>query len=130
MPEATNQPNEENIPAEFVFPKTWDACPNCGNPERLIEKIANEEKAAGKMPKNVPVGVQFGNLAICDPSAPASRVPLLSTRFDICTQCGTFYCIYVDKQIAQTQIQLPNQPGPHNPGRNPFSGPFINPRLS
>jgi hypothetical protein len=129
------EPNPEQKPEEMKFPRSYTVCPNCGSTRRIIESIGNEEKALHKIQESLQVGVQFGAMAITDPNSPAARVPVVNPRFDICYDCGTFYCVFVEKQIAQTQIAMPGQ-GPFGgrPGGRPGFPPGFpgmnNPRRS
>jgi len=85
------------------YPKKFDICPNCGSMVRIIEAESMEEasKKGGVMGVGVKTGCLITRSAIFDPSkvgviAP-KKVSVVVARYDICADCGTLYCVEVQK---------------------------------
>lgn len=83
------------------YPKRFDVCPNCGSMVRIVESEAKAEEEKGNITAGLPAACMVTNSVIFDPTkvsiiAP-KEFPMITARFDICADCGTLYCVYVDK---------------------------------
>lgn len=85
------------------YPKRFDVCPNCGSMVRIIETESMEEasKKGGVMSVEAKTGCLTTQTAIFDPSkvgviAP-KKISVIAARYDICAECGTLYCVEVQK---------------------------------
>jgi len=85
------------------YPKTFDVCPNCGSMVRIIESESREQ-SVGKdatVRAGAKTGVLITQTAIFDPTRPGilapKKVPIIMARFDICGDCGTLYCVEVQR---------------------------------
>lgn len=82
------------------FPLTYDKCPLCGCKERVLENIANEEKAKGKLPKDMLFSSTIPQIAL----VLAAPQTLLSARSivrytDNCRRCGYEYTFRIEHKV-------------------------------
>ena len=113
----------ENNPVNKEWPKEWDHCPNCGSQDRVVQGVVDEEKASGHLPPEAWLAIPLDGIVVADKMRNSGQVPVIMPFVDICKQCGTIYCVYVDKKTGETHKQLP-APG------FPFKGIFNNPYTS
>lgn len=81
------------------FPLTYDKCPICGGKERVLENIANEEKAKGKLSKDILFSTtpQIA-LVLAGPQTVLSARSVL--RFtDNCLCCGFEYTFRIEEKV-------------------------------
>lgn len=110
--------NQNQPESKLTFPiKGVDACPHCGSTERLGQKILQQFKVEGKIPRNsypsenfmLPMILQ----AALDGSIPLGinpTLPMLQVCWDVCKECKTMYCREI--QLASVPIQLKMPPPP------------------
>ena len=97
---------------EIKYPKTFTECPCCGAETAFAKVETDNEIEAGKMKKGSRTPFLALRAPIFDPNPTgvliASRqIQMLTGFFDVCTECGTLYCVEMKKEvgIAQTQVQ-------------------------
>lgn len=98
------------------YPKEFKSCPNCGSVERFSELVAQEEIAKGNLSKDTKTAIMFYRTMIFNPNDQKvllvrKQVPVLMGVFDVCTQCGTLYCVCMDKQVAVVEPQVRSHGG-------------------
>ncbi len=90
------------------FPLDFKKCPVCGSSKRVIEEcFKNESPALRRMATEGRVAlIQFTG-QITDVRVPliGLPVPVVVFNFDVCADCGCFYCIGADKTIGVNQIR-------------------------
>ena len=105
------------------YPIKFDTCPNCGSQSRVIESETNEQISSG----NVKVGSRFALLLTRTPIfdslnsailAPR-KIPIITGYFDVCCQCGTLYCVEIQKSEGLIEPHINRKPG-DNGGGMPF----------
>jgi hypothetical protein len=91
------------------YPKKFPVCPHCGSEARVIESEAKEEVAKGNLKMITRAVCMTTETAVFDPrsSLIAPReFPLIRAFYDICADCGTLYCIEVQKDKGRAEPQL------------------------
>jgi len=92
------------------YPKKFDVCPNCGSMVRVIESEINEEASKGNVGVVIKTGCIITNTAIFDPTKTSiiapKEFPMIMARFDICADCGTLYCVEVQKGSGRAEPQV------------------------
>ncbi len=75
------------------FPKAFSKCPVCGCEETLTGLIKADEVANNRMSPLIKTGLQVA-VPIIDPTRIVAQItaPVLMALFDICADCGTYYC--------------------------------------
>ncbi len=95
-------------------PRTYEECPICHCPGRIVEAEVNLEKAAGKiLPERIPCS-NLKLIPILDPTRSTLIFPVLMVHFDYCDRCGYEYPHVITKQkmtIDQLQSLLMAQAG-------------------
>lgn len=87
------------------YPKKFEVCPNCGSMVRVVESEAKEEASKGNIRVSTKMACMITQNAIFDPMragiiAP-KEVPIIMARYDICADCGTLYCVEVQKAVGR-----------------------------
>lgn len=93
------------------YPKKFEVCPNCGSMVRIIESEAMEEMSKGNMKMGTKVACMFSQTAIFDPAnTPAiiapKKIPMITGLYDVCADCGTLYCVEVQKSFGAANPQI------------------------
>ena len=84
--------------SEDNYPKTYEACPLCQCPVRIVEEAVNEEKKAGKIkPERQPCSTQK-LIPVMDPMAGSLIFPVLMIHYDYCEDCGYEYPHVITRQ--------------------------------
>lgn len=98
---------------ETKFPLTFNQCPNCGSIRRIGNEVLEQEKEKGRAGKDM-IGFLFNHSGVvADQRKTMLSVPLISTLFDACMDCGAVYCVHADvKQVVVGMYKPP--PGPSN----------------
>lgn len=103
------------------YPKKFDVCPNCGSMVRVIETETREEasKEGGAIGIDTKTGCLMTQTGIYDPTrtgiiAP-KKIPVIMARYDICADCGTVYCVEVQKSEATASPQTRRDDFRHHP---------------
>jgi hypothetical protein len=83
------------------YPKKFDICPNCGSMNRVIESEVKQEESKGNLRVGTKAACIIVNTPIFDPTktdiiAPR-KIPVITALIDICSDCGTLYCVEVNK---------------------------------
>lgn len=81
-------------------PVKFDKCPNCGVKERIANEILKKQIAVGNMPKTSQAYIYTHQSIIAGQVGTWISAPVIISYFDICTGCGTVYCIYYEVQTA------------------------------
>jgi len=95
------------------FPLKWTKCPACGSERALADMILKEEQAKGRMGKGLMGAVGEIVVPIADPRIAPTVVPVLVCIFDVCADCGTYYCRDANKVMGTPM------PGQQTPARRP-----------
>ena len=109
------------------YPIKFDLCPNCGSQSKVIESETNDQISRG----NVKVGSKFALLLTKTPIFDASnavilaprKIPIIMGYFDVCCQCGTLYCVELQK--AEGLIEPNIKPKKFDLGGNGDGMPFL-----
>ena len=91
------------------WPKQYDVCPNCGSKNRLAQSIADAQIRKGSARKDLKAWIVAHQSMIADMGRPQLSVPVLTTHYDVCADCGTFFC--VGASIAYGVPQMGKSPG-------------------
>jgi len=95
---------------ELKFPLSFDQCPNCGSERKIAGEILKQEKEKGKISPGVKAFISTSNSVIADMGRTWLSAPIISTFYDVCGDCGTYYCIHAELGIATPQLgQQPPQ---------------------
>ena len=86
-------------------------CPNCGGKNTLAGDTLQKQIEEGKMPKESKAFIYQHQSVIAKQSGWLSA-PMIITFFDVCSDCGTVYCIHAEERV------IVNKPPPMN---NTFS---------
>lgn len=108
------------------YPKKFPACPVCGSINKIVEQEVLSELAKGNVKSVEKIGVISFNTTIFDPSAvkifAPVEFPVITTRFDVCADCGILYCVEVERTMGKA---TPEKQGPRRDnfrGNMPFMG--------
>ena len=95
---------------EHKFPKTFDACPNCGSTRRFCQMVAQGLKLSKVASEQTPVLLSAEHIFDSLPPVKAQAL------FDCCYDCGTPYAFVLLRFQAKPQLYVPGgQPQfPHN----------------
>jgi len=107
------------------YPLKFTKCPNCGSESRAIESVVKEEIENGTIKPDSKFALLMTQTPIFDATqvkvlAPR-KIPLMLGYFDVCTACGTFYCVEMHKN---TGLVEPKLDGPGIRGGGPDGLPF------
>ena len=95
------------------FPVEFKVCPACGSNRRVIEEEVNDAIALGQMSEGSHGMAQTTRSLIFNPasmpkiSGISRKVPAIFGYYDICAECGTLYCIHLEKGEAMVEAQGP-----------------------
>ena len=95
--------------AENEFPKIFK-CPHCGSSKTVIGVSLAPFKENGKIPIDAFGAMERKATPLLDPRMCTLTVPLTMTSWDVCYDCGTYYCTKAEI------IQQPKQNAPGAPG--------------
>lgn len=92
---------------ELKFPLKFEKCPACGSKRRVAEIITNQEKAKGRVGKDRGTCIISYQSLVMDPASGGIiyAPPLITTMFDVCADCGTFYCTQADLGTARVEMK-------------------------
>lgn len=103
-------------------PIKFDSCPNCGGTHRVVEEETNKAIARGELKLDAKIPAIVSRSLIFDPklmpkiSGVTKQVPAIFGFYDICVDCGTLYCISIEKGMAtieaKTQAPFGIEPPP------------------
>ena len=102
---------------ELKFPLKFDSCPNCGSTKRIAGSVAEQEKEKGRIGKDAQGFIQKLSAIITDPRIAALQAPIVIAFMDICSDCGTYYCV-----LAQLGTATPGPPSRKGPSLKGFEG--------
>jgi len=90
------------------YPVKFDKCPACGGEKRLAKEAVAEEKL--NLDPGAQIAVLVTQTPLFDPNkvvrilAPR-KVTVLIGYYDVCADCGTFYCVEMQKQEGMVSPQ-------------------------
>ena len=122
---------ENKDPNFSIYPIRFNVCPNCGSPRRIIEEEVNVEIGAKHLAVGSRVPAMVSQSVLADPNNKSALiakrpVPVMIGYFDVCVECGTLYCVEMNKMTAMLDPQIrqgPGQPGqPGQPGGDGAGG--------
>lgn len=85
------------------FPIDFSACPICGSTRTMAGTIVEQEKERGKMGEDIHAFVFQHKSFFMDSRRTTLSVPILSTFYDVCLDCGTPYCIHAELATGAPQ---------------------------
>ncbi len=85
----------DNNSKEADFPKVFPQCPNCGSEETITKKVIVGMIADGRATKTLRGWID-AKVSAMSPDKPHFTSPALRTIFDVCYDCGIYYCKEVD----------------------------------
>ncbi len=93
------------------YPVIFSNCPVCGSIERFMELETQEEIKKGNLPQDSRIAVMVSRTILFDPKDNRillfrKEAPVLVGIFDVCTQCGTLYCIEMQRGTAVIEPQV------------------------
>ena len=93
------------------FPIKFTKCPNCGSEWRIVEEEVAKEIEKGKMKPGAVVPAIVFQSHLIDPKAitiftPRIEYPVLTARYDICTECGTVYLVEMVKNVGIAEPKI------------------------
>ena len=94
------------------FPVQFDKCPACQSTRKITDAIREEEIAKGKMSPDTVLYIGQTATPILDPKRALAliSVPVIIAYYNICFDCGCYYCVRADKiqgQVTPTQAKMP-----------------------
>ena len=95
-------PGLNNQPKIHSFTK----CPSCGGTRTLANTILQEQIKAGKMPKDSKAFIYQHQSLIAKATGWLSA-PIILTFFDVCSDCGTAYCVHAEERMAVVGNKMP-----------------------
>ena len=106
------------------YPVTFGMCPVCGSTDRIGELETQEEIKKGNLPEDARTAIMLSRTMLFNPKDNKvllfrREVPVLMGIFDVCRNCGTLYCIQMDKGIGVVEPKM--GPG-HGENTPPFFG--------
>jgi len=80
-------------------------CPKCGSKDRFMSRIAQKEKDKGVLPEGLIGVLEVRSITVANPKPvipyiPGMVKPCGNAYFDICFECGTYYCFRVEESMA------------------------------
>ncbi len=89
------------------FPKTYK-CPKCGNSETVIHKALAPLKASGQVVLDFYGAMEAKMTPLQDPQKCQVSVTCVITTWDICFNCGEYYCTKAEiKNVPATMFNNP-----------------------
>ena len=86
------------------FPKEFSQCPSCGSTDRVANHVLQQLKDAKKAGPNMIAFIYKTQSLIMDQTKNQLSAPLVKAFYDICVECGTYYCIHVEVKVAIPQL--------------------------
>jgi transcription elongation factor Elf1 len=77
--------------AEDTFPKSFH-CPKCGSEKTVIGMAIAPLKINGSIPITAFGALEHKLTPLMDPKNAKISCPAISSHFDVCWDCGTYYC--------------------------------------
>ena len=101
---------------ELKYPIEFDKCPNCGSTRRIIEIETNKEIEKGELGRDSKIPVLSTTSRIFNSNQMqklfvlSKEIPVLFGYYDVCAQCGTLYCVAMQKGkgIVEPRQQPPS----------------------
>lgn len=94
-----------------TFPLEFSKCPACQSTCKITDIIREEEIAKGKMSPDIVLYIGRTITPLLDPSKRALAVfsvPGIVAYYNICAECGCYYCVRAEKAQGQLQpVSLP-----------------------
>ena len=99
------QSPEQSHVRKYPITKDFRECPVCGGKHRIAEDELNHLKGIGSAGKNLQAFLFTHTGMIMDQTKFVLTAPLISTFYDVCSDCGTAYCVHVDVVQAVPQLK-------------------------
>ena len=90
---------------EEKFPKTFSQCPNCDGERRMANEVMQEQKDKGLAGEKSQAWLFSHQSMIADMSKPHIQVPVVISFYDVCLDCGTTWCIRLERVMATPQVK-------------------------
>ena len=93
------------------YPIKFDKCPNCGSTNRLIQGEVDKSIEDGDLKPETKIPILATRALLYNPDvAPrvygfTKEVPVILAYFDVCSDCGTLYCVAAEKGMATIEMQ-------------------------
>jgi len=91
------------------FPLNFDKCPACGDGRRLATEMIKEEIKKGKAGADARAYINKTQTIVVDQRRTWLSAPVLVSYYDICPNCGTYYCFRVESGVAMPQSKIPGR---------------------
>ena len=105
------------------YPVKFKSCPSCGSESRIVETEAEEEISKGNLKVGTKIPILVSRTALFNPADTSiiarKTIPMLIGYYDVCSECGTLYCIEIQKGTAIAEPQIKHH---GDDGSMPFMG--------
>ena len=107
------------------YPKKFDKCPCCGSTKTIIAEETEEQIVLGKLPEGsrIPALVtQSQIINMQDKKLIIARrsFPMILGFCDICSDCGTLYCVEVQRATGIIEPRVGGSPSGGNTSEPQF----------
>ena len=96
------------------YPIKFEKCPVCGSDKRIVNEETKIEIEKGNLPDGAKIPALISQSKLVDMSTQMLLVrksfPVLMGFIDICADCGTLYCVEVQKATGVIDPQVRSQP--------------------
>ena len=75
-------------------------CPVCGSARRLAAEVLQHQIDDGKLPKESIAFITQCQSVVAGPVGTWLSAPCIISFFDVCVECGTFYCTHAEVQTV------------------------------
>ena len=104
------------------YPIKFKACPLCGSESRIVETETQSLISSRDLAVGTRIPAMISKSTLFDPASThvlaRKEVPVLMGFYDVCTDCGTVYCVEMQKVKALIEPQIQRD----NHGGMPFMG--------
>lgn len=77
-----------------IFPLNFTQCPNCESENRMAGTVLKQEKAKGKLKKEVNAWLFAHQSIVAGQPGTWISAPVITSYYDACVDCGTVYCVH------------------------------------
>jgi hypothetical protein len=88
----------------------FTTCPNCGGVHTLANDVLQTQIEKGAMPKESKAFI-FQHQSVIARATGWLSAPLVITFFDVCSDCGTTYCVHAEEKVIINNGNVPKSNG-------------------